>query len=304
MDFGKVSILDLAKVDFSMPPTPEFTEQVLSQTSQGAEFNVYVGCPIWANKNWVGNIYPPKAKEKDFLKYYAQQFNTIELNVTHYNIPTSATIDRWRRLSAEGFRFAPKFPQEISHQLLPEGRAYTMTRAFCEVIKGLGNTLGRSFLQLSPYFSPNQEDKLWQFLDEFAHQIPLSIEFRHPDWFLGGKFEQIAQKLENYKIGTVITDVSGRRDVLHLCLSLPSLMLRFVGNDLHPTDYTRVKAWVERICEWKDLGLEEVYFFAHEPDNDSSPELAKFFIQEMNKICQLNLALPTSYDVPKQGSLF
>jgi uncharacterized protein YecE (DUF72 family) len=101
-----------------------------------------------------------------------------------------------------------------------------------------------------------------------------------------------------------MTDVAGRRDVLHLRLTTPILMLRFVGNDLHPTDYQRVKAWVQRIAEWRDLGLQTVYFFAHEPDNNSAPDLARFFMEEMNRVCDLGLPTPHSYKVAEQGKLF
>ncbi|WP_373330873.1 DUF72 domain-containing protein [Salmonirosea aquatica] len=63
----------------------------------------------------MGKIYPSNAKDKDFLYHYTRQFNTIELNMTHYQIPSDDTIDRWRDTAPEGFKYCPKWPQIISH---------------------------------------------------------------------------------------------------------------------------------------------------------------------------------------------
>ncbi len=82
--------------------------------------------------------------------------------------------------------------------------------------------------------------------------------------------------LEQYHVSTVITDVAGRRDVLHQRLTTPSVIIRFVGNDLHETDFSRIDEWVEKLKTWFALGLHEVYFFTHEPDNIHAPRLAKY----------------------------
>ena len=86
MDFGKLENID--NVDFTLPFTHKFTTETLASTAPSSKMQVYVGPPIWANKEWVGKIYPSNAKDKDFLYHYTRQFNTIELNVTHYQIPT------------------------------------------------------------------------------------------------------------------------------------------------------------------------------------------------------------------------
>ncbi|MCU0447513.1 MAG: DUF72 domain-containing protein [Microscillaceae bacterium] len=303
MDFGKLA--DISRVDFSLPSDNPQTIRVL-QTNRAIQPapQIYVGCPVWANKNWVGTFYPPKTKEADFLKVYAQQFNTIELNVTHYQIPTTNTLEKWRKTVPPEFRFCPKFPQEISHQLLPQGKAGELTHIFCEAIRGLGENLGTSFLQLPPTFSPREYAQLESFLASFPNDITLAIEFRHPDWFKGDNFENVAELLENQGISTVITDVSGRRDVLHLRLTQAVAMLRFVGNDLHPSDFARVDTWVQRFKIWLSEGLQTIYFFAHEPNNDDAPMLAKYFLEQLNLHQNLQLKIPKSYQIPKQGDLF
>ena len=76
----------------------------------------YLGCSIWGNKDWVGELFTKDAKTKDFLQQYASVFNTVEGNTTFYGLPSEATVARWREETSEGFRFAFKFSRAISHE--------------------------------------------------------------------------------------------------------------------------------------------------------------------------------------------
>jgi Protein of unknown function DUF72 len=93
MDFGKLSIYDLEKTDLRLKPDNLFNEKIWQNSTK--QPIIKVGCPVWSNKDWNGKIYPNNAKTQDFLKLYSHQFNTIELNVTHYQIPNDETIERW-----------------------------------------------------------------------------------------------------------------------------------------------------------------------------------------------------------------
>lgn len=294
MEFGKVSIEQLAQIDFTLPVLPAGTLEVLSSATPHPEKEVYVGCPIWANKAWAGKWYPAEAKEKDFLKYYASQFNTIELNSTHYQIPHPSVVESWREKVGKDFRFCPKFLQEISHSLLPECNAQAMTKLFCDTMRYFGENLGISFLQLSPYFASKERDALLKFLDALPADYRLAVEFRHESWFSHDALPTIIEELKARQIGTILTDTAGRRDAVHLYLSMPVLMLRFLGNNLHDSDYDRVEAWVGKIHELIKEGLQEIYFFAHEPDNTLAPELACHFIQRLAKVCHIHVAEPKS----------
>jgi len=57
-------------------------------------------------------------------------------------------------------------------------------------------------------------------------------------------------------------------------------MIRFVGNDLHPTDYQRIDEWILRLKDWFAKGITEVYFFTHEPDNIQAPQMAKYLVDK------------------------
>ena len=71
---------------------------------------------------------------------------------------------------------------------------------------------------------------------------------RHPAWFAKKEIKyELFDTLKKLKMGAVITDTSGRRDCAHMHLPIPKAFIRYVGNSLHPTDYTRIDDWVKRV---------------------------------------------------------
>ncbi|MEM9991192.1 MAG: DUF72 domain-containing protein, partial [Bacteroidota bacterium] len=253
----------------------------------------------WSMKEWVGKVYPDQTKAKDFLKHYARQFNTIELNATHYRIPNEATILKCKTETPDDFRFCPKIPQSVSHSR-DLGLETGHLQRFCAMIAQLDRRLGCCFMQLPPYFGTDRLGMLERFLTHFPQHIPLAIELRHESWFADrNSADDLFQLLETHHMATVITDVAGRRDVLHQRLTNNCAMLRFVGNALHSSDYERVDAWVQQFKDWIEQGLSNIYFFAHEPDNILSPDLALYFKNQMEEHIEgLITRGPTFYQHP------
>ncbi len=303
MKFGK--LLDISQVTFELPAL-ESTQYLFPTSESSSPFQVYVGCPRWASKEWVGKIYPLKTKPADYLRYYAQSFNGIELNSTHYQVPGVERVEQWRRAVAPHFRFSPKIPQVISHYRKLKNVG-TELEVFISAIRSFGEQLGQSFLQLHESFGPELLPNLYEFLDLWPQDISLAIEFRHPAWFHQHRLIPEAEVLLSQRSCTaLITDVSGRRDVLHQSLTSSTVMLRFVGNGLHPSDYTRVDAWIERLAEWRERGIREVYFFAHEPGDALAADLGSYVIQKLNEVLGLSLRIPglPEQEAGDQMSLF
>ena len=293
MKFGKLP--DISQVDFTLPPDPAATAELLESLPPVEELPVfYIGCTGWSMKEWVGKVYPPKTPTREFLWYYTRQFNTIELNTTHYRIPDPKTIDKWRTESAVDFKFCPKVPQTISHDTDLALNTDLIAR-FTTSISGLAEKLGCCFLQLPPYFGIDRLGLLLNFLDRWPSDIPLAVEFRHESWFQDGVswgFEALREK----GIATVITDVAGRRDVLHQFLTRDVVLIRFVGNGLHPTDFQRIDAWVKRLSQWLSQGLREVYFFTHEPENILGPDLSLYLAEAVKKHCPAHTRGPVFHE--------
>jgi len=277
MEFGKLPSVD--QVDFALPAVSQRCKEKLS-LSDSSELRVYLGATGWGMKEWVGEYYPKGTKTKDFLSAYSKQFNTIELNTTHYRIPDYATIERWRETSAPDFKFCPKLTQTISHRN-DLGMASGQLDAFINSIEGLGAKLGPCFMQLPPYFDGSKLPILRSFLRAWPAEMRLAIEFRHTDWFSEAMNEELYKLMQNGPFTKLITDVAGRRDVLHIDIWQPYLLLRFVGNDFHPSDYTRMEAWIDKMLQLKSLGLKEFYFFAHQPDNARAPEAIEFLLKSL-----------------------
>jgi len=280
MKFGKIS--DITQVDFDLPDDPPQTAAVLQGAGdRRSPMRVYIGGTGWSTREWVGKVYPPGARTKDFLRHYARQFNTIELNTTHYRIPSPETARRWYAEAAPDFQFCPKVPQSISHAH-DLGLAGAQIELFTESISLLREKLGCCFIQLPPYFGFDRIELLERFLRRWPRAIPLAVECRHESWFAAPERRRDAfGRLTALGVAAVITDVAGRRDVLHMHVTAPLTMIRFVGNGLHPSDYTRIDDWVARLRAWQALGLQHAYVFTHEPDNVLAPELAAYLLEQL-----------------------
>lgn len=290
MEFGKVPSNRLSKIDFNIPSQdPRTWLRFRLHAEKRCGLRVGIGCPVWSVKDWLGEIYPSHIAPKDYLFYYSRQFNSIELNSSHYRVPDQETVKRWRDTVPNDFRFNPKLPQEVSHRL-PLSADSPEFRDFIRNMMLLEDKLGMSFLQLPPHFDPGSLPDLRRFLRLIPHDFPIAVEVRHPALFSENMLiDPLYDILSSAGAHSVITDVAGRRDVLHTSLTSLKVMVRFVGNDLHPTDHSRIQSWVNRLQNWFELGLEQVEFFVHEPQDKNVPHLIAHFIDLLNEECELRL---------------
>jgi uncharacterized protein YecE (DUF72 family) len=150
--------------------------------------------------------------------------------------------------------------------------------------------LGICLLQLPDKFTPKATERLFDYLEIIPSEIPVALELRHGGWFDGSAdSDALFEKIEELGMSVVITDTAGRRDIVHQRLTSGTAFIRFVDYDKHPIDYTRIDAWVDRISEWIEQGLKEIYFFMHQPDEAYTPEMAAYAIKELNRKCGLEI---------------
>lgn len=296
MEFGRVPADELEKIDFSLPAEPAWNKKIL-KGKPIKKPKVYFGCAKWGRTEWVGKIYPPKTREKDFLKYYVEHYNSIELNATHYKIYGSAGTAKWaEKAKGRDFLFCPKMYQGVTHRGSLKGKEF-ITTEFLRGILGFEEHLGPIFVQVSDSFSPNRRKELFDFLASLPKDLQFFLEVRHPGWFAKEDIQkEMFETLASLNMGAVITDTAGRRDCAHMHLTIPKAFIRYVGNSLHKTDHTRIDAWVKRMKYWLDHGLQELYFFMHMHDEATSPELTVELVDKMNKACGLDLIKPKFID--------
>src|SRR5690606_31560525 len=222
---------------------------------------------------------------------------------TFYNSPSKQQVETWKSKTPPDFKFFPKIPQSISHysRLLNTNEK---VHAFVDATVLFEEQLGMAFLQMIDNFKPNHFDRLSDFLTHFPKGYPLAVEVRNEEWFSN---KEIAEKyyrlLEDTNKTNVLVDTAGRRDMMHMRLTTPTAFVRYVGAN-HPTDYTRLEDWIKTIVEWKEAGLQQLYFFIHQNVEVESPLLAAHFIERLNQAIGTNLAIPQKPDTGKTGGLF
>jgi uncharacterized protein YecE (DUF72 family) len=296
MEFGRVPEEELNAIDFSLPAEPSLNKTVL-KGKPVKEAKVYLGCAKWGRLEWVGKIYPPKTKEKDFLQHYVDHYNSIELNATHYKIYGESGIAKWAdKAKGKDFKFCPKMYQGVTHRGSLKGKDF-ITNEFFRGIVAFGEHLGPVFVQVSDSFSPNRKKEMFDFLASLPKDLQFFLEVRHPGWFAKPDiFKEMLDTLGSLNMGVVITDTAGRRDCAHMHLTIPKAFIRYVGNSLHPSDYIRCDEWIKRMKFWLDQGMQELYFFMHMHDEATSPELTVYLVDKMNRETGLNLVKPKFID--------
>ena len=285
MKFGKVD--NPGEIDFTLPPDHPDTLKVLNTKGCG-DFEAYVGCAKWNKKDLKG-FYPRGTKDE--LEYYSRQFNSIELNATHYRTYGPDQAETWCEKTPDDFKFFPKVVNSISHFKRLKNIEAPLEE-YLHGMRGFGDQLEMIFLQLRDDFKPKDFDRVQRLVEIWPDDIPLAIELRHTDWYNEPAVaDQVCQLFEENGVANIITDTAGRRDLLHMRLTSPVAFIRYVGAN-HESDYDRLEDWVERLKFWKEQGLEKLYFFVHQNLEKESPLLSKHFIKMINKELGTDLGLP------------
>src|ERR1043165_9350210 len=162
-----------------------------SQTSSRPR--VQVGCQGWNYEDWVTPpaaarpvFYPNGTRAEHMLDAYARAFDTVEVDSTFYAAPSDSTYDAWARRVPDGFTFALKLPQKITHEESLRGRAAAAAlEEFCRGARRLKEKLAAVLVQLPPQFEATRDNlrALSDFLPLLPADIRFAIEFRDPFWF-------------------------------------------------------------------------------------------------------------------------
>ncbi len=154
---------------------------------------IRIGTQGWSYPDWIGVFYPPRAKQEHYLPFYADVFDTVELDSTVYGPPKPSIARSWERHTPDGFTFAAKVPRAITHDAgLFESNA--ALSAFVEALEPLGDKLGPLLVQLPAEFV-RDERNVWllgRFLDAAPRDVRLAFEFRHASWHGDDTRERLA----------------------------------------------------------------------------------------------------------------
>lgn len=254
------------------------------------------------------------------LEAYGAQFGAVEVNSSFYHVPPAHTISRWCEVVPAAFRFCPKLPRAITHAapgaLQGAGRDAATVRAefssMREALNAFGDKLGVTFVQLPPSLGPQDKRVVAQLVARLTTQLVseqgdphrFALELRHPDWFHDrALFGRLSEFLHEQGIGLVITDTAGRRDAVHMAVPVPHVFIRFLGNGLHASDFSRLDAWADRLAQWLDAGVRDVSMFIHQPNKTHAATLIQHMTKRLRGLSKVWVFEPQPIE-PVQRSLF
>src|SRR5436309_14865804 len=73
--------------------------------------DIRIGTSSFTATGWERSFYPRGLRPADYLSYYAQHFDTVEIDSTFYATPNVSVVRSWNTKTPEGFIFAAKVPQ-------------------------------------------------------------------------------------------------------------------------------------------------------------------------------------------------
>jgi uncharacterized protein YecE (DUF72 family) len=156
----------------------------------------HIGCSGFHYREWKEEFYPKGLPQSKWFDYYAEHFNTLELNVTFYRFPTLKMLEGWYQKAPEGFSFSSKVPRPITHFKKFEDTEKMLGDFYASLKEGLKEKLACVLFQLPPQFVYNEE-KLEKILSQADPAFKNVIEFRHESWWR----KDVQQVLKKNKIG-------------------------------------------------------------------------------------------------------
>lgn len=257
-----------------------------------------VGCPMWANRDWVGTYLPSDTPVGRELEPYSLVCNAVEGNTTFYAIPDVAVVERWAASTPDDFRFCFKLPREISHDRRLRDTDGPLGE-FLDRMAPLGSRLGPFMIQLPGSFGPDDLAALATFVERLPSGFRWAVEVRHPAFHAGGDAERpLNDLLHSHAINRILFDsrpvFAGPRvtpEEIDAWEKKPRLpvravatadepIVRFIGQTEPDANPAYWAPWVDRVVRWIEDGRRPIVFL-HTPDNRVSPELCRRFHAEV-----------------------
>ena len=163
-----------------------------------------IGTSGYDYPEWKGGFYPENLKRKDFLIFYATQFNALELNNTFYNMPTAERLLSFYERSEGRLNFSVKANRLLTHEIGTDWQ--TVAKDFKAALEPLNEKerLSAVLFQLPESFHYTNDNRIYlaKLIAEFEG-FPVMVEFRHKEWIR----ESVFEGLEKRKAGIVFCDM-------------------------------------------------------------------------------------------------
>jgi uncharacterized protein YecE (DUF72 family) len=215
--------------------------------------------------HWRGPFYPEDMPPRQFLTYYAERFDTAEINNSFYRLPTANIFGTWRDSVADDFIFAVKASRYITHMKKLKDPEEPLSRLY-GAVEGLGKKLGPILFQLPPGWKFNAE-RLETFLDALSDKHRHTFEFRNATWFNEQTLELLRKRSAAfciYELEGMISPKEVTADFLYVRMHGPG------GKYQGRYDRETLAGWVKKFKSWARSGKDVYCYF----DNDDSGHAA------------------------------
>jgi len=256
--------------------------------------SIYLGTSSFTASGWEGTFYPRGLKSADYLAYYSEHFDSVEVDSTFYACPSAKTVIGWFSKTPENFIFSVKVPQAITHdKVLVDCDAEW--KEFLDTIGLLRHKLGPIVFQF-PYFDRSifrEREPFLQRLVLFLKKLPrgprFAIELRNKDWLDG----DLAYVLAQFGVALVLQDRSWMADPLMLRfdpITADFTYIRWLGNrkEIEAMVQTWDKVVIDRdqeLSSWVDFvfkAIEQgkvVYAYANNHYQGHGPATIRKFVE-------------------------
>lgn len=235
-----------------------------------------IGTSGYSYQDWKGSFYPEKLPKGNMLDYYAQYFDTVEINSTYYKIPHPAVFFHMAEKTLDNFEFIVKTNRETTHKRMNNEAAMTQLKESVQPLIEANKFSG--FLAQFPYSFKNtpQNREYLQKTKDYTGEYPLFVEFRNWTW----NQPQVVDFLTENDIGYVNVDQPQLRGLIPPQDFLTSNQgyLRFHGRNekdwWEGTNVTRydylysrdeLNEWMLRIAHLLKRSFKSYIFFNNHP---------------------------------------
>jgi len=226
-----------------------------------SKVKILIGTSGWVYRHWYEVFYPEDIKSSELLIYYAQHFQSVELNTSFYHLPKPSVFAGWYNKTPKNFLFSVKASRYITHikklRDFEEGWA-----RFIASTKELQEKLGPILFQLPPFLKANAE-VLEAALKVLPKDYNYAFEFRHESWFV----PEIYDILKKHNIALVMADSPDFP--LKKEITADFTYLRFHGSkSLYGSKYTdeELQSWAKEIKTWLKQGKNVYVYFNNDAE--------------------------------------
>ncbi|MHB9030796.1 MAG: DUF72 domain-containing protein [Candidatus Latescibacterota bacterium] len=216
---------------------------------------IHIGTSGWHYEHWTGVFYPGNLHKPEWLRYYSEHLDSVEINNSFYRLPERKTFENWREQTPDNFVFAVKASRFITHiKKLRDSRE--MVPRFMERAEGLGKKLGITLFQLPPGWNFDG-DRLEEFLEALPAGCRYVCEFRNASWLQDRTYDL----LERHGVAFCIHDAGG--NVTPFIITGGRAYIRLHGSTgMYQGSYSddQLRVWADRIGEWSGR-TEEIFFY-------------------------------------------